>query len=247
MRFRGKVAIVTGGASGIGKATAALLAREGARVLIADVSPQGEPVAASMRAEGLEVAYLQADVSQEEQVIRMVSAAVGRWGRLDILVANAGIGGRGTADQTTLADWERVIGVNLTGIFLCTKHAVPAMRAAGGGAIVNTASILGLVGTSGAVPYTAAKGAVVNMTRSLALDYARDGIRVNAVCPGHLRAPTSIGGRGQITNESLLPLYPLGRLGEPEDVARAIAFLASDDASFITGTSLVVDGGYSAR
>lgn len=247
MRFQGKVAIVTGGAGGIGKATAELLAREGARVLIADLSPKGESVAGAMSAQGLEVAFRQVDVSREEQVVAMVKAAVERWGRLDIMVANAGIGGRGAADQTLLADWERVIGVNLTGVFLCAKHAVPAMRASGGGAIVNTASVMGLVATAGAAAYTAAKGAVVNLTRSLALDYARDGIRVNAVCPGFLTNTQSQGNRSGLDADYLVSLHPLGRLGEPEDVARAIAFLASDDASFITGTSLVVDGGYTAR
>lgn len=249
MRFIGKVAIITGGASGIGRATAELIAREGGRVLIADVSPQGEQVVTSMVAQGLEVAYQQVDVSQEEQIAAMVSAAVSRWNRLDIMVANAGIGGRGVADATSLAVWERVIGVNLTGVFLCIKHAVPALRAVGGGAIVTTASIMGLVGTAGALPYTSTKGALINLTRSAALDHARDGIRVNAVCPGHLRDPTSVGGADAraVDSRDLVSRYPLGRLGLPEDVAKAIAFLASDDAAFITGTSLVVDGGYTAQ
>jgi NAD(P)-dependent dehydrogenase (short-subunit alcohol dehydrogenase family) len=249
MRFSGKVAIITGGASGIGKATAALMAREGAKVLIADLSQHGEAVAATMRAEGAEVEFRQADVSQDVQVATLVDAVLQRWGRLDIMVANAGMGGRGAADRTTLGDWERVLGVNLTGVFLCTRHAVPAMRARGGGSIVNTASVMGLVGPRGAVSYAATKGAVVNLTRSTALDHARDGIRINAVCPGHLVDPTSLGGGAARAQDErdLLAQYPLGRLGRPEEVACAIAFLASDEASFITGTTLVVDGGYTAQ
>lgn len=247
-RFDGRVAVVTGGASGIGKATAARIAQEGARVLIIDMSPQGEQVAAAMRADGLEVVFQVADISVEQQVVDVVASAVRRWGRLDVMVANAGISGRGSADQTALSDWERVMSVNLTGVFLSAKHAIPAMRAAGGGAIVSTASIIGLVGTREAVPYAAAKGAVINMTRSMALDCAKDRIRVNAVCPGFISAPTTGMRRdGAEHNEYLISLHPLGRLGEPEDIASAIAFLASDDAAFITGTSLVVDGGYTAQ
>lgn len=247
MRFDGKVAIVTGGAGGIGKATAELLAREGARVLLADTSAHGEHLAQQMTAHALQVSYLRVDVSNEEQVAALVKTAVDGWGRLDVMVANAGIAGRGTADQTSLADWERVMGVNLTGVFLCIKHAVPAMRAGGGGAIVSTASIMGVVGTRGAAPYSAAKGALINLTRSAALDYARDRIRVNAVCPGHLSNPTALGGGRDVSNDELVARYPIGRLGEPEDIANAIAFLASDEAAFITGTSLVVDGGYTAQ
>ena len=247
MRFEGKVAIITGGAGGIGKATAELIAREGGKVLIADMAQEGVDVAAEMKANGLEVEFLNVDISQEDQVEKMVRTAVARWARLDVMVANAGIGGLGAADTTSLADWNRVIGVNLTGVYLCIKHAVPALRASGGGAIVNTASIMGLVGTLGALPYTAAKGAVVNMTRSAALDHAIDGIRINAVCPGHLEKPTARAEVGAPRNDELLARYPLGRLGRPEDVAHAIAFLASDAAAFITGSALVVDGGYTAR
>jgi NAD(P)-dependent dehydrogenase (short-subunit alcohol dehydrogenase family) len=246
MRFTDKVAIVTGGAGEIGRATAALLAREGASVLIADAIPRGHATASVPLPPAERIEYLQVDVGHEEQVAQMVQWALDRWGRLDVLVANAGIGGLGTAEETLLADWDRVIGVNLTGVFLCIKHAVPAMRKSGGGSIVNTASVMGLVGTRGALPYSAAKGAVVNLTRSAALDHAGDGIRVNAVCPGHLVRPTTQAAARASQNEELLSHYPLGRLGRPEDVAHAIAFLASDEAGFITGTTLVVDGGFTA-
>lgn len=248
MRFQGRVAIVTGAAAGIGLATARQLAREGAQVLMADWSAQGGQVAETLRADGLDVQFQQVDVSDEAQVSALVGAAESRWGRLDVMVANAGISGRGTTDQTALTDWQRVLAVNLTGVFLCAKHAFPAMRRVGGGAIVSTASIVGLVGVPGAVPYAAAKGAVVNMTRTMALDGAPDQIRVNAVCPGFIEvAMVGAPPRDDDQSARLIALHPLGRLGTGEDVAKAIAFLASDDAAFITGTALVVDGGYTAR
>ncbi len=249
LRFDGKVAIVTGGTSGIGKATVDLFLREGAKVLIADISPEGEKACSELVARGYDAIYRQTDVAQEDQVAAMVKAAMDRWQRLDIMVANAGIGGVGRADEIEGGDWERVIGVNMTGVWLCTKYAVPAMRFNGGGVIVNMASVMGLVAPPGAVPYAASKGAVINLTRATAVDHAEDGIRINAVCPGHLEAPTSRGGADARARDSgdLRARYPIGRLGRPQDVANAIAFLASDDAAFITGTSLVVDGGYTAQ
>ncbi|MFO1378062.1 MAG: SDR family NAD(P)-dependent oxidoreductase [Steroidobacteraceae bacterium] len=249
MRFKGKVAIVTGGAGSIGKATVQRLAQEGARVLVADLSPQGEQVTATLAAQGLEVAYRHVDVSDDAQVAAMVQDAVKRFGRLDVMVANAGIAGIGTADTVDLASWNRVIAVNLTSIMLCTRHAVPAMRAAGGGAIVNVASIMGTVGTRGAVPYGAAKGGVVNLTRCSAMDCAPESIRVNAICPGYLEDAVSLGDTTARTRNmaELIAKHPLGRLARTSEVAAAIAFLASDDASFVTGACLMVDGGYTAQ
>jgi len=249
MRFKRKVAIITGGASGIGLATARLMAREGARVLISDVTAAGEATAAALVAEGLDVVFHRTDVSREDQVAAMLSAALERWRRLDVMVANAGVAARGSADRISLEDWNRLIGVNLTGVYLCIRHAVPAIRASGGGAIVTTASAMGLVAPRGAASYAAAKAGVVNLTRASALDFAADNIRVNAVCPGFLLSPTNSGGasRSEAENRELIARHPLGRLALPEDVAAAIAFLASDDAAFITGVALPVDGGYTAQ
>jgi NAD(P)-dependent dehydrogenase (short-subunit alcohol dehydrogenase family) len=248
MRLNGKVAIVTGGASGIGKATAELMAREQAKVLIADYSPKGEEVAAALRDQGLDVAFARVDVGNEVQVAAMVAQAVAKWGRLDIMVANAGIGGEiAPADQVTLEAWNQMIGINLTGVFLCGKHAIAAMRKSGGGAIVNTASILGHVGFGGATAYSAAKGGVVNLTRTMAVDYAKEKIRVNAICPGFIKTPMVQNGLPEEALAQIAAMHPLGRMGEPEEIAKAILFLASDDASFITGASLLVDGGYTAQ
>lgn len=249
MRFKGKVAIVTGAAGSIGRATTLRLAREGARVLLADISPHGNEITAELTAEGLEVAYQPVDVSDDAAVAAMVRAALDRWQRLDVMVANAAIPGTGSADTMALADWDRVIAVNLRSVVLCTRHAVPAMRSSGGGAIVNIASVMGVVGTRGAVPYGAAKGGVVNLTRCSALDYAQENIRINAICPGYLDDAVSLGGavarRGN--QAELIARHPIGRLGRPDEIAAAIAFLASGEASFVTGTCLVVDGGYSAQ
>lgn len=247
MGFNGKVAIVTGGASGIGLATVELMAAQQAKVLIADYSRNGAEVAGALKEKGYSVEFFHVDVSNEEQVAAMVAKAVDLWGRLDILVANAGIGSAGKADEVTGQSWNQVIGVNLTGVFYCGKHAVPAMRKSGGGVIINTASILGHVGFGGAIAYVAAKGGVVNMTRGMAVDYAKENIRVNAICPGFVETPLVEGALNEEARQFIASLHPMGRMGKPAEIAHAILFLASDEASFITGASLLADGGYTAQ
>ncbi|HUK97322.1 MAG TPA: SDR family NAD(P)-dependent oxidoreductase [Gaiellaceae bacterium] len=237
MRFGGKRALVTGAGSGIGAAVARRLAGEGAAVVLADL--QLEPVrelAAELGAEALEL-----DVRDEAQV---AAATAG----LDVLVNVAGIGSTTTAPDTPLDVWEDVFAVNARGTFLCCKHAIPDMSTRGGGAIVNVASVAALVGLKRRAAYCASKGAVVSLTRALAVDHVSDGIRVNAVCPGTVDSPwvrRLVEDAGESLDE-LRARQPLGRLGTPEEVATAVAYLASDDAAFVTGTAFVIDGGLSA-
>ncbi|KKC45912.1 MULTISPECIES: SDR family NAD(P)-dependent oxidoreductase [Paenibacillus] len=242
MRFKDKVVVVTGGASGIGEATARRFAAEGASVVIADFSEHGQAVADSLEA-GL---FVRTDVTREDQVQAMVEQTVAKFGRLDILFANAGIAHDAPADKLASDAWQKTIDINLSGVFLCGKYALQQMlKQGGGGAIVNCGSIHSHVGKAGVTAYAAAKGGVKLLTQSMAADYAGKGIRVNAVCPGYIDTPL-IGGRSEAVTDHLVGLHPMGRLGKPEEVAAAVLFLASDDASFVTGASLLVDGGYTA-
>lgn len=246
--LRGKVAIVTGAASGIGRATARLFAQSSVKVALADYDATGGQETLDMiEGDGGEATFIEADVSKDEDVQRMVRQAVGIYGRLDIIFNNAGVGETAKAADASSEHWDRVLGINLKGVFLGCKYAIPEMIKVGGGSIVNNGSILAEVGFSEATAYSASKHGVVGLTQTIAIDYAWQGIRANVVCPGFIRTPMVVRNIGEDEAEEIASLHPLGRMGEPEDVAEAVLFLASDRASFITGTCLFVDGGYTAR
>lgn len=247
MRFASKVVIVTGGASGIGEHTVRLFAQEGAKVVIADFSDRGQEVSDQFNAEGLDTMFIKTNVAVEADAQNMVAKTVEKYGRLDILFANAGIAKDAPAHELTVDAWQRTVDINLTGVFLCDKYAIQQMLSqGGGGVIVNCGSIHSHVGKGSVTAYAAAKGGVKLLTQTLGIDYAKNGIRVNAICPGYIDTPL-IQGRSEAINQHLISLHPMGRLGRPEEVAKAVLFLASDDASFITGTTLLVDGGYTAQ
>ncbi|MEJ2389727.1 MAG: glucose 1-dehydrogenase, partial [Chromatiaceae bacterium] len=251
----GKVAIVTGARRGIGKATAELLAREGARVIITDRKEEGaQEVVDGIKKVGGDAVFVLQDVAKEEDWQRVMGETSKRYGRLDILVNNAGVGAGKNVEELTLEDWRWVMSVNLDGVFLGTKYAIEAMKPGGGGSIVNIASIEGIVGDRRLAAYDASKGGVRLLTKSAALHCARAGykIRVNSVCPGFLDTKMVTGFLGaqkdpETARRELEQLHPVGHLGEPIDAAYAVLYLASDEATFATGTELVVDGGYTAR
>jgi NAD(P)-dependent dehydrogenase (short-subunit alcohol dehydrogenase family) len=249
MKLEGQVALITGAASGIGRATALLLAQEGAAVAAVDLDEAGaQALAQTIRDEGGRAIGLGCDVSRAADCQRAVQATVDAFGRLDVLFNNAGIIRRADVVGTTEEAWDRVMAVNVKSVFLMSKYAVPVMAARGGGAIVNTASGWGLVGGRNAVSYCASKAAVVNMTRAMALDHGPQQIRVNCVCPGDtdtgmLREEARQLGEAQDAFLADAAARPLGRVGRPEEIARAVLYLASDASSFVTGTALVVDGG----
>jgi NAD(P)-dependent dehydrogenase (short-subunit alcohol dehydrogenase family) len=248
-RLTGKRALITGAASGIGRATALLFAREGAAVVVVDVDEVGgQAVAQAIRDEGGRAMFVRCDVTQAEDCQRAVQRTVDEFGGLDVLFNNAGIIRRATVIGTTEEEWDRVMAVNVKSIFLLSKCAIPVMAQTGGGAIVNTSSGWGLVGGRNAVSYCASKGAVVNMTRAMALDHGAQNIRVNCICPGDTDTPMLRNEARQLGESDEVFLAeaadrPLQRIGRPEDIARAVLYLVSDDASFVTGTALVVDGG----
>jgi NAD(P)-dependent dehydrogenase (short-subunit alcohol dehydrogenase family) len=246
----GRSALVTGGGSGIGRATCLAMAREGARVTVSDLPGAGaEETVALVRAAGGEAQAVHADVTQPDQVAAMVQAALAAYGPLHCAFNNAGIaamhvgaGGQRMGD-ISLQSWERMLAVNLTGVFLCMAQEIAAMERSGGGAIVNTASVAGLVGLPGSNAYVVAKHGVVGLTRAAAIDHAAAGIRVNAVCPGYIDTPMiteAMARRG----EQILGTVPLRRLGQAEEIAQAVVFLCSDRAAFMTGAAMPVDGGY---
>jgi NAD(P)-dependent dehydrogenase (short-subunit alcohol dehydrogenase family) len=252
-RVGGKVALVTGGALGIGLSACRLLAREGARVAVTDVrDDDGRRVAAELGREG-RAGYWHLNVADEANVAAVFAAVADALGPVTVLVNNAGIGGvNKPTDQITEAEWDALMAVNVKGVFFCTKHAIPQMRRAGGGSIINLSSIYGLVGAPDAPPYHASKGAVRLMSKTDALLYAGDRIRVNSVHPGFIWTPMvesflAAAGGVEEGRRALEALHPIGHVGEPDDVAYAILYLASDESKFVTGSELVVDGGYTAR
>ena len=253
-RFVGKGVIVTGGASGIGKATAERFLAEGAKVAIIDISEKnGKSALAELRGKGYEPVLVMGDVTDSKDVERMVRKARSALGSIDVLFNNAGILVEGTIEEVSEKDWDRIIAVNVKGVFLMSKAVIPIMLKQKKGAIVNNASCSGLVGDRGAIAYNTSKGAVVLMTKCMALDYAKKNIRVNCVCPGEIDTPMfrqEAKTRGLPVEEyrkQLSEYHPIGRLGFPEEVANAVAFLASDEAAFIIGTAFSVDGGYTCQ
>jgi NAD(P)-dependent dehydrogenase (short-subunit alcohol dehydrogenase family) len=247
----GKVAVITGAASGMGKAAAALFAREGAHVVLADLNgPGGEAAAQAASEAGPRCVFQRTDVAAEADVAALVARALSEFGRLDIMFNNAGIGGAiGPLEGISVEDWDRTQAVCLRGVFLGIKHAVAPMRAQGGGAIVSTASIAGIDGFANLHAYCAAKAGVVNLTRSAAIEFAADMIRINCIAPGGVSTPILGGGSHYdkaATDAALVKAQPLPLAGQPEDIAEAALFLASDAARFITGHCLVVDGGATA-
>jgi cyclopentanol dehydrogenase len=251
MRLAGKVALISGAARGMGAAEARLFAREGARVVLGDVlDAEAKAVEADITAKGGQAVSVHLDVTREADWVQAVGTAVSRFGALHVLVNNAGIGSPTTrVEDTTVEAWERVMDVNAKGVFLGTKAAIPAMRRAGSGSIINISSQLGLVGTEDSTPqYPASKGAVRLLTKTTALQYAREGIRANSVHPGPIVTPMTERRRGDpATYARMLSRIPLGRYGEADDVAYAVLYLASDESSFVTGSELVIDGGWTAQ
>ena len=249
MRLEGKVALITGAAHGMGAEDARLFAREGAKVAIADIREEdARKVEAEIAEAGGESMVIMLDVSKEDQWEQAVAAVVSKFGKLDILVNNAGISGSGESDSSSTNAWDRLIDINAKSVFLGMKHAIPEMEKIGGGAIVNISSISGLVGQESIHPgYNASKGAVRLVTKAAAVQHAKSGIRVNSVHPGMLPPMLTSFQRGDPNREAMNANVPMGREGEPIEVANAVLFLASDEASYITGTELVVDGGFTAK
>lgn len=247
----GKVAIVTGGSAGIGRAAALALAAEGAAVVVADVDVErGEGVAAAIRDKGGQATFVRTDVTDDAEVEAMVRVAVEEYGRLDVAFNNAGIEGTpAPTHECSPENWQRTLAVNLTGVWSCMRHEIPRMLERGGGSIVNCSSIAGLVGFASSPAYVASKHAVVGLTRTAALDYATDGIRVNAVCPGVIDTEmiTRFTHGAEEAESALVAMEPMGRMGRPDEIADAVVWLCSDRSSFTTGQAIAVDGGVVAQ
>ena len=249
MRLSNRIALITGAASGIGRATAEMFVKEGAKVIIADINSDGAAaVAASLGASAIAVA---GDVSKPADAAAMVEVAGRSFGRLDVLVNNAGFGRLGTVETTDIADWQAVLDVNLNGVFLCSRYAVPLLRSGGGGSIINLASTISVVGIPNRAAYVAAKGAVAALTRAMAIDHAKDGIRVNSIAPGVINSAYYDAMLKEVADpdafiKGLNARSPVNRMGTSKEIASAIVFLASDESSFATGSMMTIDGGYTA-
>jgi NAD(P)-dependent dehydrogenase (short-subunit alcohol dehydrogenase family) len=249
MRLKDRVALITGGASGIGRATAELFVREGARVAVADYSKDGgQDTVKAIKEAGGDAMFTPVDVSDSAQVTRMVDAVLRAYGRIDILFNGAGILHYGTVLETDEQAWNRVLSINLTGTYLCCRTVLPHMIRQGGGSIINVASTVGAHDAcANAVAYVTSKGGVTLFTRAMAIDHAKQGVRVNALVPGATDTPMIRNAIAPEALEALAASHPIGRLGRPEELAKAVLFLASDDASFVTGTAMYVDGGQTAK
>jgi NAD(P)-dependent dehydrogenase (short-subunit alcohol dehydrogenase family) len=252
-RLKDKVALITGGARGIGKAEAVLFAEEGAALVVTDIREElGQATAEEIRQGGGNAIFIRLDVTQEADWENAIAQTLETFGRLDVLINNAGDDALGSVEEVTLDQWRWLVGVNLDGVFLGTKQGIAAMKKSGGGSIVNTSSIYGLVGEADEAAYCASKGAVTNFTRSAALHAAQYRIRVNSVHPGYVRTrllEEFFEQEGNLEEEiaAVTKLHPIGRLGRPEDVAYGVLYLASDESSFVTGSQLVIDGGFTAQ
>ncbi|MCY4042243.1 MAG: SDR family NAD(P)-dependent oxidoreductase [Candidatus Dadabacteria bacterium] len=253
MKLKGKVALITGGSLGLGKATAILFAQEGATVIITGRTEKTLKEAVSeAESKGVKIEYLVSDVAKEEDCKSAVEETVKRHGAVDILFNNAGVLSAASTHEAETEEWDRIFAINVRGTFMMSKYAVPHMLKKGSGCIVNNSSILGLKALPGIAAYTASKGAVTQFTRAMALDYAQQGIRVNAICPGTIVTPMVTGMLDsmedkQAAEEMFKSFHPMGRLGHPDEIARAVLFLCEDGVDFMTGTMLSVDGGWIAR
>jgi NAD(P)-dependent dehydrogenase (short-subunit alcohol dehydrogenase family) len=248
MELEGKVAIVTGGARGIGGATVEALCREGAFVFVADLLDEGETLAKRLAGEGMCARYVKLDVTDEAQGKKLVDDIVREFGHLDILVNNAGIGTFEDVEQETRAGWDKVIAVNQMGVWLGMKYAAPAMKNNGGGSIVNVSSIFGAVGGfGGSIAYHASKGAVRLMTKNAAIRYAKESVRVNSMHPGFIDTPMLVAVKGTPVEQALLQNTPMGRLGTSAEIGEVIAFMSGPKASYMTGSEVYVDGGWTAQ
>jgi NAD(P)-dependent dehydrogenase (short-subunit alcohol dehydrogenase family) len=256
-RLDNKLSLVTGGGSGIGREIALLYARQGSKVVVADIQLEpAESVVSEIRAQGGSGQAIQMDVSSEEQVQRVFEKLIQENGRLDILVNNAGISHVGNILETSLDDWERIMAVNARGVFLCSKYAVKHMveQQPQGGILVNMASVAGMIAVDRRLPYSASKGAVISITRSVAIDFVQQGIRANAICPGTVHTPfvegyleRNFASTKDEERNKMHARQPIGRMGRPDEIANAALYLASDEASFVTGSTLVIDGGWTAK